>query len=292
MKKIAIFSRKIKESQIQTFVNIFEKLDNLNCNLLIYRDLFENISNKISLKSHFNLFSSYKDIDGCSFILSVGGDGTLLDTISFVRDSGIPVLGLNIGRLGFLANTTYDNFEYAIKEILINNYSIDKRTLIRIDTNKPLFGDINYALNEIAVLKSDVSSMIKIDVHVNDLFLNTYWADGIIVATPTGSTAYSLSCGGPIIVPESNSFIITPVASHNLTVRPVVISDSSVIKINIDADNTPFLINLDSRKIKTSKKTEIIITREDFTYNLIKLKTDNFFSTIRNKLMWGIDKRN
>jgi len=292
MKKIAVFSRNLKENQLQVYTSILEKLDKLSCNLLLHSNLLLDLKNKINLKSHFNIFSSYKEIEGCNFLLSIGGDGTLLDTIQFVRDSGIPVLGLNTGRLGFLASTNIQDFEFAINEVLRNNYVIDKRTLIKVDTQKPLFGDINYALNEISVVKSDASSMIKLDVYVNDLYLNTYWADGIIAATPTGSTAYSLSCGGPIIAPESNNFIITPIASHNLTVRPVVITDTSIIKICIDADNTPFHINLDSRKIKTSKKIEIFISKEEFTFNLIKLRGDNFFNTIRNKLMWGIDKRN
>ena len=292
MKKIAVFGRKIKENQINTVIEIFKKLDNLNCTLVIYKMLFDCLKDKMVFKSKIILFSTHKDIEGCSFLLSIGGDGTLLDTISYIRDSGIPVMGLNIGRLGFLANTTLDNFENAIHLILKNNYNIDKRSLIKIDSNQNFFNDINYALNEVSILKSDTSSMIKIDVHINDLFLNTYWADGIIVATPTGSTAYSLSCGGPIIVPDSNSFIITPVASHNLTVRPIVISDRSRLKLTIDADNSPYLISLDSRKIKTSKQIDINLVKGDFTFNLIKLNEDNFFSTIRNKLMWGIDKRN
>jgi len=290
MKKIAVFSRKLKENQINTVVEIFSKLDTLGCILVVYKELFDDIKDRIDFKSEIICFD--KDIDGSSFLLSIGGDGTLLDTITYIRDSEIPVMGLNIGRLGFLANTTLENFEKAIQCILNNEYHIDKRTLIKIESNKNYFKGINYALNEIAILKSDSSSMIKIDVHINDLFLNTYWADGIIVATPTGSTAYSLSCGGPIIVPDSNSFIITPVASHNLTVRPIVISDKSRLKLTIDAENSPYSINLDSRKILISNKIDINIAKEDFTFNLIKLKEDNFFSTIRNKLMWGIDKRN
>ena len=292
MKKIAVFSRTIKKNQINTVVEIFKKLDALNCTLIIYKDLFEDIKTKIIFKSKILVFNLYKEIEGCSFLLSIGGDGTLLDTISYVRDSGIPVLGLNIGKLGFLANTNIDDFENAIHHILKNNYQIDKRTLIKIEGPQHNFQEINYALNEIAILKSDASSMIKIDVHINNLFLNTYWADGIIVATPTGSTAYSLSCGGPIIAPDSNNFIITPVASHNLTVRPIVISDMSCLKLSIDADKAPYLINLDSRKIKMTKKIDITISKEDFTFNLIKLNDYNFYSTIRNKLMWGIDKRN
>jgi len=292
MKKIAVFGRKIKENQINTVIEIFEKMDSLNCILVIFKPLFDDIKDKIAFKSKILLFNTYKEIDGSSFLLSIGGDGTLLDTIAYVRDSEIPVIGLNIGRLGFLANITLDNIENALNQVLKGNYHIDKRSLIKIECNQNFFNEINFALNEIAILKSDTSSMIKIDVHINDLFLNTYWADGIIVATPTGSTAYSLSCGGPIIAPDSNSFIITPVASHNLTVRPIVISDKSRLKLIIDAENLPYSINLDSRKIKTSKKIEINLVKEDFTFNLIKLNEDNFYSTIRNKLMWGIDKRN
>jgi len=292
MKKIAVFSRKVKENQKEKLLDILKKLDLLGCELVLYKNLYEDMRSAITFKSHLSFFSNYKDIESCSFLLSIGGDGTLLETISYVRDSGIPVIGLNIGRLGFLANTTTNDFEFAIQEVLKNNYEIDKRTLIKIDTKIGYTPDINYALNEIAVTKSDASSMIKIDVYVNDLYLNTYWADGVIIATPTGSTAYSLSCGGPIIVPDSKNFIITPIASHNLTVRPIVISDASKLKLIIDNNETPFLIYLDSRMVKVKRKTELIIMKENFSFNLIKLKSDNFFNTIRNKLMWGVDKRN
>jgi len=292
MKKIAIFSRKIKENQINLVADIINKLDKQSCTLTLYKTLYEDIKDKLSLLSYPKIFNTHTEIESCSFLISIGGDGTLLDTISFIRDSGIPVLGLNIGKLGFLANTTLDNFEYSIKQIINNDYDIDKRTLIKIKTQNNIFGEINYALNEIAVIKSDISSMIKIDVYINELFLNTYWADGLLIATPTGSTAYSLSCGGPIVVPNSENFILTPIASHNLTVRPIVLSDLSQIKLLVNTNNTPFIICLDSRKYKTSKIKELLITKENFTFNLIKLKEENFFATIRNKLMWGVDKRN
>lgn len=292
MKKIAIFSRPVKNSQKQDIVTILRKLDNLGCELAISNHLYNDVKDAMSFRSRITSFDIQTEMNGCSFLLSIGGDGTLLETISYVRDSGIPVLGLNTGRLGFLANTNLDDFESAISQILDNNYEIDKRSLLRTENDLPFLHKINFALNEIALTKSDHVSMIKIDASIDDIFLNTYWADGIIIATPTGSTAYSLSCGGPIIMPAANCLIMTPIASHNLTVRPLVVPDNSKITLTVNEVNAPFLLHLDSRKYKINKKFSLTITKENFSFNLIKLRNDNFLSTIRNKLMWGLDKRN
>jgi len=292
MKKIAVYSKTIKQHHIKTVLTLFKKLDKLNATLLLSNGLYENFSKMMNFKSPVVVFDNYQEISQCSFLISIGGDGTLLDTVNYVRDSGTPVIGFNIGKLGFLANTTIDDIDNALSKILNNEYNIDKRSLIKIDGLKQLPNDINYALNEIALLKSDVSSMIRINVYIDDLFVNSYWADGLIVSTPTGSTAYSLSCGGPIVAPDAESFIITPIASHNLTVRPIVVSDKCRIKLEVDTDKKPYIVNLDSRKVKLTKKTELTLSKQDFYFNLINLENYDFFSTIRNKLLWGLDKRN
>ncbi len=292
MKKIAVYARKIKGKNLPVVIKLMHKLDQINHKLVIHKDLFNDMQKHIDFNADVVTFENQKDIVHCSFLISIGGDGTLLDTMRYVRNSGTPVIGFNIGKMGFLANTTIDDIDTALEKILKNEFTIDKRSLIRIEGVQFMPEDINYVLNEIAVLKSDASSMIKIKVFINDYFVNTYWADGLIVSTPTGSTAYSLSCGGPIIDPDTNNFIITPIASHNLTVRPIIISDKSTIKLQVDAEKKPYIINLDSKKIKMHKQTDIILTKEAFYFNLIKLEDFNFYATIRNKLLWGLDKRN
>lgn len=292
MRKIAVYARHIKDHNIKTVIELLKKLDKLDCKLVLRESLYERMRNHVDFTSTIVTFETHRDIEGCSFLISIGGDGTLLDTIGYIRNSGIPVIGFNIGRMGFLANTTLDDIDVALEKILNNDYSIDKRTLIRAEGVILKPGDINYVLNEVSLSKSDVSSMIKINAYVNDTFVNTYWADGLIISTPTGSTAYSLSCGGPILVPDTNCFIITPIASHNLTVGPVVIADDNKIHLEVDAKGKPYILNLDSRKIKLKAKQKITLSKENFTFNLIKLDEYQFFSTIRNKLLWGIDKRN
>ncbi|MDD3877114.1 MAG: NAD kinase [Bacteroidales bacterium] len=292
MKKIAIYSRKINENNINTVIELFKKLDKFNCILVIFDDLYQQIKEAFQFKSKCQIFKSHEDVAMCNFLISIGGDGTLLDTITYIRDSGTPVIGFNIGKLGFLANATLADIDQTLNHILNNNYAIEERSLLKIESNALQFNEINYALNDITLHKSDASSMIKIDAFIDELFLNSYWADGIIISTPTGSTAYSLSCGGPIIAPNSNNFIITPIASHNLTVRPIVISDQSRIKLQVNALNKPFIISLDSRKFKLSKKSEFLLMKEKFSFNIIKTPDCDFYSTIRKKLLWGHDIRN
>jgi NAD+ kinase len=223
---------------------------------------------------------------------SIGGDGTMLNTVTFVGDSGIPVVGINTGRLGFLSGINIEEIEHSIEDILNGNYDIDKRALIRLDTNNNLFGKRNFALNEIAVSRKDSSAMITIHAYLNDVFLNSYWADGLIISTPTGSTAYSLSCGGPVVMPDSENFIITPISPHNLNVRPVIISDRDVIRLKVEGRNKEFLVSLDSRPMSFESEIDLVIKKEAFKINLIRLKGNDFTSTLRQKLMWGVDKRN
>lgn len=216
----------------------------------------------------------------------------MLDAVTLVRDSGIPILGINLGRLGFLATTNKEIIEQAIEALALNAFTIDQRTLLHLDSNYPLFGDAPYALNDFTILKRDTSSMIVVSAYINGEFLNSYWADGLILCTPTGSTGYSLSCGGPIIFPNSGNFAITPVAPHNLNVRPIVIPDDAIVSFEIQGRTDSFLCTLDSRFEAITPAHQIAIRKEDFLVNLIRLHEQNFMSTIRNKLYWGLDQRN
>jgi NAD+ kinase len=225
-------------------------------------------------------------------IISLGGDGTLLDTVAFVRDKGIPILGINYGRLGFLANIGKDELSSAISSLAERSYLIDKRTLIHLDADIPVFDQAPFALNEFTLQKKDSSSMIRIHTYLNGEFLNTYWADGLIVATPTGSTGYSLSCNGPIVFPDSGSFVITPVAPHNLNIRPIVVPDNNIISFEVEGRTDSFICTMDSRRQVVPKEAQLAVKKEKFTVNLIRLNENNFLQTLRNKLSWGLDKRN
>jgi NAD+ kinase len=225
-------------------------------------------------------------------MISLGGDGTLLDTVTLVQDKKIPLLGINFGRLGFLASIGREELDSAVASLVNHTFVKDERTLIHLDSNTPLFGSTPYGLNEFAIHKLDTSSMIKIHTYLNGEFLNTYWADGLIVATPTGSTGYSLSCNGPVVFPESGSFVITPVAPHNLNVRPLVVPDNNIISFEIEGRTDSFLCTLDSRKAIVHKDVQIAVKKEDFSINLLRLNETNFLQTLRNKLSWGLDRRN
>ncbi len=290
---VAIFGKIVPSPFLEYVQDLISKLENVGCRLLIYDPYFELIKDKISFKSRVEVFKTHHElINSVDYLFSIGGDGTLLDTITLVRDSGIPILGINLGRLGFLSSISKEETSKAIDDIIEGKFSLEKRSLLRLESPSDLFGDINYALNELTVYKKAPSSMITIHAYVNDSYLNSYWADGLIVATPTGSTGYSLSCGGPIISPGAGNFIITPIAIHNLSVRPIVIPDNSVVKIIAEARHGSFFVNLDSRSAVIDSSTELIIVKEDFHINLIQLEREDFFKTIREKLMWGKDIRN
>lgn len=231
-------------------------------------------------------------IEDYNCLVSIGGDGTLLDTLTIIRDSGIPVIGINAGRLGFISSISIDEFEEILTDLESGNFTCDERTLLKVDTDREIFGDFPYALNELTILKKDSASMISIACHLNGEFLNTYWADGIIVATPTGSTAYSLSCGGPIIIPGSENAVITPIAPHNLNVRPVVISNDSELQLTADGRSAEFLISLDSRTGIIFPGEKVHLSKAPFTFKLLRPNKHSFISTLRNKLAWGFDKRN
>ena len=292
--KIAFYGKSFGEEAIAYVQQLFSKLELLETKLFIYKPFYEFLKkNNIVFISEISLFSAANELKKTiDFMFSVGGDGTILDVITIVKDSGIPILGLNTGRLGFLSSISKDNCLEAIDNLINKKYTIENRSLIRLETKDSLFGGLNFALNEVCIQKVDSESLVTIKVNVNDEYLNSYWADGLIIATPTGSTGYSLSCGGPIVAPESENFIITPIASHNLTVRPIVIPDDNVITLTVEGRSKVFICALDSRKQTIDSSVTLTIRKESFKINLVKLENENFFSTIRNKLMWGIDKRN
>lgn len=257
------------------------------------QDFFNQFYSAVNIQGKYSTFNAPQDLDDSfDFVISLGGDGTLLDTVTYVRDKGIPVLGINYGRLGFLANIGREELNTAIRALVDGTYVLDKRTMIHLDADIPLFGQTPYALNEFAINKKDSSSMIKIHTYLNGEFLNTYWADGLIVSTPTGSTGYSLSCNGPVVFPDSGSFVITPVAPHNLNIRPIVVPDNNIISFEIESRTESFLCSLDSRMELVPKELQLAVKKEKFCLNLVRLNENNFLQTLRNKLSWGLDKRN
>ena len=291
--KVAIYSRVIDPDQQADVQELFTELTRNNIKAVIYFPFFETIRSCFKHVDTVKVFHSSDDLDDTiDFLISLGGDGTMLDTVTLVRNKNIPVLGINFGRLGFLASIGRKALHSAVRALVNRTYSIDKRSLIHLDGDILMFNDMPYGLNEFAIHKTDTSPMIKIHTYLNGEFLNTYWADGVIVATPTGSTGYSLSCGGPIVFPESGSFVITPVAPHNLNVRPIVVPDSNIISFEVEGRTEDFICALDSRREIVSKNVQLAVKQEKFSVNLVRLNENSFLSTLRTKLTWGLDKRN
>jgi len=291
--KAAIYSRLMEQDQKENVQLFFDELAKQKIKPLIYEQFHEQIKNSIRLPEDTTTFSLSEHITPeIEFIISLGGDGTLLDTITLIRDKPISILGINFGRLGFLASIGQHEIKEAIQAIAKRTFVTDKRTMIHLDADLPLFGSVPYALNEFAIHKRDTATMIKIHTYLNGEFLNTYWADGLIVATPTGSTGYSLSCGGPIVFPESGSFVITPVAPHNLNARPIVVPDDNVISFEVESRYDEIICALDSRREIVGKNVSLAIRKEGFDISLLRLSENNFLQTLHNKLTWGLDKRN
>jgi NAD+ kinase len=291
--KVAVYSRVFDTEHQVALQRFFSSLQDQKMRAIIYLPFFEQIKETLNLPGDTETFSLAEDLtEDINVVISLGGDGTLLDTITLIREKKIPIMGINFGRLGFLAGIGPEQVEEAVKAIANRTYVTDTRTLIHVDANVPLFGNVPYALNEFSIHKRDVSSMIKIHTYLNGEFLNTYWADGLIVATPTGSTGYSLSCNGPIVFPDSGSFVITPVAPHNLNVRPIVVPDNNVISFQIESRSDQIICALDSRREIIGKQVELSVRKEKFSANLLRLSENNFLHTLHNKLTWGLDKRN
>lgn len=291
--KVAIYSRVLESTQQKDVQLFFDELEHENIVPVIFTPFLEEIRKHITLSSSVQTFSGHSDLnEEIDFLISLGGDGTLLDTVTLVRDKKIPVVGINFGRLGFLASIGRDEMGAAIKALARRSYIIDKRTLMHLDSNIPLFDDIPYALNEFAIHKRDTAPMVKIHTYLNGDLLNTYWADGLILATPTGSTGYSLSCGGPVVFPDSNSFVLTPIAPHNLNVRSIIIPDNTIVSFEVESRSDDIICALDSRREIVDKNVLLAVRRENFMMNLVRLNENNFLQTLRNKLSWGLDKRN
>jgi len=291
--KVAIYGIEFQHTVMPYVEQLFKVLRKWDVEIWIYKDFEHFLSNfmEVGLVEKFeSRFDLPPDIN---FMLSLGGDGTMLSAVSILHDSEIPVTGINLGRLGFLASINKDNIEPAIVSLLKKEYSIEKRTLLSVNAEgSTLFNGNSFALNDISILKRGSSAMITVSVYLNGELLNAYWADGIIFATPTGSTAYSLSCGGPIILPGSGNFVITPISPHNLNVRPLVISDKDILTVEIDSRSDTFLLSCDSRTIDLKSDVKLTISKAKFNINLIRLKDESFFSTLRQKLLWGLDTRN
>ena len=263
------------------------------CEIFIWEDFFRFIEPRVRFKHQVRLFSSQVPLDrDTEIFFSIGGDGTMLDSVRIIKDSEIPVIGINLGRLGFLSSVSRAEIIPALNSVLQRKFHIVKRSLIKLQEPSNLFENGNFAVNEVSINKINHASMVVVHVWVNDILLNSYWADGVIIATPTGSTAYSLSCGGPIITPDSQNFVITPIAPHSLSVTSVVIPDNCTIRVKIDSRDNQALVSLDSLSAVITPETELVIKKAEFGINLIECINDSFFSTLRSKLNWGIDKRN
>ncbi|PCJ66106.1 MAG: NAD kinase [Bacteroidetes bacterium] len=289
--KVALYGRHIETPNFKQFYEHFVSL--LTTNEIDYEvstSYGQFLSDTYGITSN-SCADTLLTSDHFKCLISLGGDGTALDTLSLVRDSGLPVMGVNLGRLGFLANIKMDEVEQAIKALKNGDTSIENRTLIHIESDIAEINEFPYALNDFVVQKRDTSAMITVKASLNGHFLNNYWADGLIIATPTGSSGYSLSCGGPLIFPGSKSLVITPIAAHNLTVRPVVIPDSAVIQIETSGRADTILITLDSRSFIVPTNAKLTIKLAEFNFTMIQLQGTTYMDTIRNKLLWGADRR-
>lgn len=290
---VAIYNRTFDEENIPRLQHVIQLLEKHTMQLVFHKDFYDRFEPHMSLKEKPRVFNSALDLPlNTDMLFSLGGDGTLLDAVAFVGATNIPLIGVNLGRLGFLAAIREEEVEAAISSLVRGSYTVEQRTLLHLDSSVPLFDGTPYALNEFTINRKDSSSMIKIHTYLNGEFLNTYWADGLIVATPTGSTGYSLSCGGPVVFPQTSSFVITPVASHNLNTRSIVVPDDTVISFEVEGRADQFLCTLDSRTQAISNHVQLAVKKENFTISLVRPDEHNFLRTIREKLYWGMDSRN
>jgi len=288
--KIAFFGKQFDHSYSAPIKMFIEHLLSKDAEFIVEEKFSQVLSERTSF--NFPTYTSDEGIKSCDYLVSIGGDGTVLDTVPIVKDSKIPILAINTGRLGFLSNIDVDQVISAASALLNNEYELDQRVLLSVTCENVELGENNFALNEVTIHKKDTSSMVTIHTYLDHTFVNSYWADGLIISTPTGSTAYSLSCGGPIVMPGSQNLVLTPIAPHNLNVRPLVLPQSGVINLTADGRDDSFFLTMDSRSFIVPNNSKVSIKKSNFTISLINLKEQNFFSTIRNKLHWGIDRRN
>lgn len=292
-KKIFLFGREFEEGFRDSLVHLVQQFRNSGFDILVFGPFYDFIKTWNSEFRADGFFYMHKDlIDTEGIMFSIGGDGTFLEAVTLVRDLPIPLAGINSGRLGFLADISREEVPYAVQSVLEDQVRIDERSLLQIVSKEPVFDDFNFALNEVTVHKRDDSSMIKIVAYLDGQFLNNYWADGLIIATPTGSTAYSLSAGGPLVLPDSRNFVLSPIAPHNLTVRPLVYKDSMMLTLQFESRSGNLLVSADSRSTVIEDRLELTIRLAPFSIKTIRLIDHNFYHTLRTKLMWGADRRN
>ncbi len=292
MKRIAIHGKAFQEDIKPTIKQLFKLLNKEQCVLEISSEYVVQLKNQNCLPGNFETYLSSKGPNNPDFVLSIGGDGTLLETLTHVREKEYPILGINTGRLGFLATVSPNQVEQALEQLFKGNFSIEDRTLVKVQSPENIFPDVQVGLNEVGIMKTDSSSMIVIKAFLNGDYLNTYWADGLIVSTATGSTGYSLSVGGPLVMPTSENFIIAPMSPHNLNVRPLVVPSQSKLRFEISSRSQNYLVSLDSRSKPVEGHIAIEVEQGDYFAKLVKIHGDDFLQTLRSKLNWGLDVRN
>lgn len=292
--QVVVFSKVLKDKDVAHIQHLFDALHEEGINAYVFAPYLEMLKGKVNFQRDVGVFEGYTDfsVKKFDFVITLGGDGTILSAITHIRDSKVPIMGINLGRLGFLASIEKKRIREAVSLIKRGMYRIDERRMLYLESNLPVFGELRFALNDFTLLKRDTSSMITIHTFINGAYLNSYWADGLIVSTPTGSTGYSLSCGGPIVFPNSGNFVITPVAPHNLNIRPIVISDDSVISFEVEGRAENFLCTLDSRFEAITAAHQLAVRKNDFNVRLVQLHEVGFMDTMRTKLAWGKDNRN
>ncbi len=295
MKKVAIYGQSYNTNALKEVLLLLEVLHEKNIVVFFEKKFYNLFQDDNSLPKKYPTFSHFNDLNSSfDLFFTIGGDGTILRSVTFIRDLNIPVLGINTGRLGFLATIRKDEIKQVIELLIVNDYKIQERTLLSVKTSpeSEAISDINFALNEVTIARKNTTSMIGVKTYLDDEYLTNYWADGLIIATPTGSTGYSLSCNGPVVLPNSKSIVITPIAPHNLNARPLIIPDNTKIKLEVSGRENEFLMSLDSRIATVNQNTHIFIEKASFTIKTIALTNQSFLKTLRSKLLWGEDTRN
>jgi NAD+ kinase len=293
--KVAIYGQYYQNSTEPIINDIFVFLNKNNIELVIETGFLKMLIDKGLVKNDYKTFTSHKDLDSSfDMLISIGGDGTILRAATLIRKSGIPILGINAGRLGFLATVQKENIEKFLQIVVDKKYTISPRTLLSLSCSpkNAAIQDLNFAMNEITVSRKDTASMITIETSLNGEYLNSYWADGLIISTPTGSTGYSMSCGGPVLTPDVKSLVVTPIAPHNLNARPLVIPDKTEIRLKVSGREENYLVSLDSRIASIKNESILTIRKTPFKINMVEIPEETFLKTLRNKLLWGEDKRN
>lgn len=293
--KLALYGQYYPEKTVDILNKVFSVFEKYNAQAVFEANFYNILLENNVLKKEYEVFSNHTDLNNSfDFFISIGGDGTMLRAATFVKSKNIPIVGINAGRLGFLANVQQDAIEKLLPNLFENNYKLCQRTLLSLECYPDpcdIF-DLNFALNEITVSRKNTTSMITIETCLNGEYLTSFWADGLIISTPTGSTGYNLSCGGPVITPESKCIVITPIAPHNLNVRPLILSDDTEIKLKVSGREPQFLLSLDSGTKTIDNDNEVHIKKAPFTINMVEFPNETFLKTLRNKLLWGEDKRN